>query len=314
MMGFKEVVRKTLIDLTGWKRILVLLLFGLLVPAIAGVFWRSHLQNAGLSPDMATFYVLKSFIGISLIWTSGFFLAFAVVGSAVGAISKELNEGTLLTLVSKPITRRHIVLGKFTGIVIHALLLITVIFLMQAVILWFVLPVEAPTIGALLLAILWIILYSLLVILVFASISLALSSLMDNQVVGTALACGAILFVFLFGIVITMVFATNQGAYENNYLYMFDGSYHLGNAFAPALEQALGGELLPAQEMGEIRAFAGIFQGGRFGGDTYGPSQYLYPAELANYVTPAVSTILLLVLAAGSLAVAVLMTERKDVG
>lgn len=313
MTGFKETVRKTLIDLTGWKRTPVLLLLGLLVPVIASVFWRSHLQNAGLSPDMATFYILKSFIGISFIWTSGFFLAFAVVASGVGAISKELNEGTLLTLVSKPIARRHIVLGKFTGIVIHALLMITVIFLFQAVILWFVLPVEAPTFGALLLAILWMIPYSLLVILVFASLSLVVSSLIDNQVVATALACGAILFVFLFGIVITTIFMTNQGAYENNYLYMLDGSYHLGNAFAPALKQALGGELLPAQELDEIRVFAGIFKGGRFG-DVSGHSEYLYPAELANYVTPVVSIILLMVLAAGSLAVAVLMTERKDVG
>lgn len=312
-MGFKEVVRKTLIDLTGWKRTLVLLLLGVLVPVIAGAFWRSHLQNAGLPPDMATFYLLKSFLGISFIWTTGFFLAFAVVASAVGAISKELNEGTLLTLVSKPIARSHIVLGKFTGIVIHALLMITVIFLIQAVFLWFVLPVEAPTIGALLLAIPWMILYSLLVILVFASLSLAVSSLIDNQVAATALACGAILFVFLFGIVITMIFMTNQGAYENNYLYLFDGSYHLGNAFAPALKQALGGEFLPAQELGEIRIFAGIFKGGRFG-ETYIPSEYVYPAELANYVKPAVSTVLLMVLAAGSLAVAVLVTERKDVG
>ena len=99
-MGFRAVVRKTLIDLTGWKRTLILLVFGLLVPVLTGVFWRFHLRDAGLSPDMATYYLLKSFIGVSFIWTTGFFLAFAVVTSAAGAISKESNDGTLLTLVS----------------------------------------------------------------------------------------------------------------------------------------------------------------------------------------------------------------------
>ena len=312
-MGFRAVVRKTLIDLTGWKRTMILLVFGLLVPVLTGVFWRFHLRDAGLSPDMATFYLLKSFIGVSFIWTTGFFLAFAVVTSAAGAISKESNDGTLLTLVSKPIARRQIVLGKFTGIVIHALLMITVIFLIQAVILWFVLPVEAPTFGALLLAIPWMILYSLLVILVFASLSLALSSLIDNQVVTTVLACGLIFFMFMFGTIGTRFFALQPNSYENNHIYMIDGSYQLGNAFAPALEQALGGEMLPAQQLGEITYFAGIFEGGRLD-EGYSSSEYQYPAQLANYVTPAVSAILLMVLVAGSLTVAVLMTERKDVG
>ena len=312
-MGFRSVVRKTLIDLTGWKRTLILLVLGLLIPVLTGIFWRFDLQKAGLSPEMETFRLLERFIGVSFIWTTGLFLAFAVVTSAAGAISKESNDGTLLTLVSKPIARRQIVLGKFTGIVIHALLMITVIFLIQAVILWFLLPVEAPTFGALLLAIPWMILYSLLVILVFASISLALSSLIDNQVVTTVLACGLIFFVFLFGPMSSMMFRMQSQSYENNHVYMIDGTYQLGNAFAPALEQALGGEMLPADELGEIKYFAGIFEGGRLEG-TYDSSEYLYPGELANYVTPAVSAILLVVLVAGSLTVAVLMTERKDVG
>ena len=311
-MGFRAVVRKTLIDLTGWKRTLTLLVLGLLVPVISGIAWRSHLQNAGLSPDMAKYDVLERFMGISFIWTCGLFLAFAVVTSAAGAISKEFNDGTLLTLVSKPIARRQIVLGKFTGIVIYSLLMITVILLIQAVILWFLLPVEAPTFGALLLALPWLILYSLLVILVFASISLALSSLIDNQVVITVLACGVILFTFLFGSV-SMIFIRTSHTYEDNYVYMIDGSYQFGNAFAPALKQALGGEMLPSQELEEMAYYAGIFKGGRQG-ELNSSSEYEYPGELANYVAPAVSATLLMVLVVGCLTVAVVMTERKDVG
>jgi ABC-type transport system involved in multi-copper enzyme maturation permease subunit len=313
-MGFRAVVRKTLIDLTGWKRTLILLVLGLFIPVLTSVFWRFSLQNANLSPDMAKYDVLERFIGISFIWTTGLFLAFAVVTSAAGAISKESSDGTLLTLVSKPIARRQIVLGKFTGIVIHSFLMITVILLIQAVILWFLLPVEAPTFGALLLAIPWLILYSLLVILVFASISLALSSLIDNQVVITVLACGLIFFTFIFGSISNMMFMMKPQAYEDNYVYMIDGSYQFGNAFAPALEQALGGEMLPPRELEEITYFAGIFKGGRMG-DVYGDSsEYQYPGELANYVPPAVSAALFMVLVAGCLTVAVVMTERKDVG
>jgi ABC-type transport system involved in multi-copper enzyme maturation permease subunit len=311
-MGFRAVVRKTLIDLTGWKRTLTLLVLGLFIPVVNGIFWRFELQNTGLSPDMETFFLLKRFIGISFIWTSGFFLAFAVVTNAAGAISKEFNDGTLLTLVSKPIARRQIVLGKLAAIVIHALLMQTIILLIQAVIFWFMLPVEAPTFAALLPAIPWMLLYSLLVILVFASISLALSSLIDNQVVTTVLACGVILFFFVFGPIGGHWFGVTPQSYQNNHVYMLDGSYQLGNAFAPALEQSLGGEMLPAGELGEITYFTGIFKGGRSGGGS--SSDYSYPGELANYVTPAVSVVLLMVLIAGATTVAVVATERKDVG
>ena len=315
-MGFAAIVRKTLIDLTGWKRTLLLLLLGLLVPVLTGIFWRFELQNAGLSPEMETYVVVKHFVGISFIWTAGLFLALAVVTSAAGAISKEAGDGTLLTLVSKPISRRQIVLGKFAAIVAHAFLMTAIILLVQAVVLWFMLPVEAPTFAALLAAIPWVLLYSLLVILVFTSVSLALSSLIDNQVAITVLACGVVLFMFLFGPISSM-FGLHSPSYENNRIYLMDGSYQLGNAFAPALEQALGGEMLPADELGEIKSFAGIFEGGRWE-DEYAnwesSSDYQYPGELANYVSPWVSVLLLMVLTAASLAVAVVMTERKEVG
>lgn len=311
-MGFRAVVRKTLIDLTGWKRTLILLVVGLLVPVITAFLWRSQLRNAGLAPPMETFLVLKQFVGISFIWTAGFFLAFAVVTNAAGAISKEANDGTLLTLVSKPISRRQIVLGKFVGIVAHALLMAAAILLVQAVLLWFALPVEAPTYAALLKALPWVLLYSLLVILVFASLSLALSSLIDNQVAVTVLSCGAILFLFLFGPILGTWFSMDQGSYEKNHLYMIDGAYQFGNAFAPAMEQALGGEMLPVEELGEIKYFAGIFEGGRARGTS--SSEYYYPGQLANYVAPAVSAVLLLVLAAGCTTMAIVVTERRDVG
>ena len=74
--------------------------------------------------------------------------------------------------------------------------------------------------------------------------------------------------------------------------------------------------MLPASEMGEMKTFAGIFEGGRW--DEYEDwqitSEYQYPGELANYVRPWVSVLLLMVLAGGSLAVAMVATERKDVG
>lgn len=312
-MGFRSIVSKTLIDLTGWKRTLILLILGLSVPVASGVFWRFGLEEQALSPEMETHSVLNRFIVVNFVWTAGIFLAFAVVISAAGSISKEAGDGTLLTLVSKPISRRQIVLGKFAGIVVHALLLEAALLLIQSIILWFVLPVEAPTFGALLAAIPWIIVYSLLVILVFGAISLALSSLLDSQVVITVIACALVLFVFIFG-PISQTFI-HQTAYENNYVYMMDGGYQFGNAFAPGLKQALGGEMLPTGQLSTMAFFTGIFEGGRWGWQTEGISAgYSYPAQLANYVSPIVSITLLLVLVAIALTVAVWATGRKDVG
>ena len=304
-MGFRSIVRKTLIDLTGWKRILILTILGLAVPIPAAVAWRLTLTGRDFSLEMQTYYVVTNFLTISFIWVAGFFLAFLVATNAAGAISKEAGDGTLLPLVSKPISRRQIVLGKFAAVAINAILFEAIILVLLAVMLRFMLPISTVTLMALLGAIPWILLYSLLVILVFGAISMALSALMESQIRIMAITIAVVVLVYGVITISHLMGIQSTKAYQEYHLYVFDAPYHLGNAFVPVMKQAMGGDLLPSSQLNGFQAFTGVFASA---------SNEERPAELANYIHPVVSIIITLAIAAVALWVALRAMERKDVG
>ena len=316
-MGVGFVIRKTLIDLTSPRRMLGLVMIGLLVPVLVALGWRSSLAAGRLSLDMETYYVLSNFLTISFIWVAGFFLAFVVSTNAAGFISRESSDGTLLPLVTKPISRRRIVLGKLAALVVNAVLLEAIILVLLALILRFMLSMEMPTFVAVLGSIPWILLYSLLVVLVFGSISLALSALIESQVKIMVLVTVVVLFVFGFGLIIHSA-GLSQELYERYHVYVVDMSYHLGNAFVPTLDRASGGQVLPASRFQFLQALTGIWEGEAdpilLQGIRFSPYRWFQrPAELANHVSPAVSIIIWIAVIGASMLVGLRAMERKDV-
>ena len=85
------------------------------------------------------------------------------------------------------------------------------------------------------------------------------------------------------------------------------------------MKVATGGEILPASQLSTMQAFSGIIEGGRELGELdwgqywSSPGGFSRPAELANYVSPAVSIFAWLAIFAGALCVALWAMERKEV-
>lgn len=77
-------------------------------------------------------YVIKSF-SLSVISFSGVLLAIFV---GIGMVHKEIRKKTVLTLLSKPITRLHFILGKFIGLELLLTLQFAVISFMILLVLW----------------------------------------------------------------------------------------------------------------------------------------------------------------------------------
>ncbi|MCX5998053.1 MAG: ABC transporter permease [Chloroflexi bacterium] len=318
-MAFRLIVRKTFMDLSGWKKTLLVLVIGLGVSVVLSLSWRGTVQHAGYSPEMQKYYLLSEFAGRCFVWVAGLFLAGMIAFNAAGAVSRETNEGTMLTLVSKPVRRRDIVLAKFVAIALHALLIEAIVLLLFVLVLWFTLPVEPSILLSLLAAVPWILLYSLLVIVVSTAVSIMFSTLLGSQIAITAVVAVGTLFFFLFGAALYVTGQFSTATYEARHIYLVDGAYNLGNAFAPALVHVVGGQMLPASQLSFLGGFSGIFVGGRenaFNSGYYSGSGVtcLYPAELANYLHPALSIFLLLVLAGGALFIALKVMERKDLG
>ncbi|MDY6833310.1 MAG: ABC transporter permease [Chloroflexota bacterium] len=312
MLGFRTVFRKTLIDLTGWKSLLTLVVIGLLFPVLV---MMSHQCNTDWGLAAQTHSLVDFFLMVFFIWTGGFFIAFLVSANAVGSISKEDAEGTLLFLVSKPVSRRHIVLAKLAAVVVRAVILETLMAMVFFLILRFLLPLEQDTFLAFLRTIPWLILYSLVIVVLCGTLSMALSALIRNQIVAMSLVSVAIIALFLSGAVVHRMVPDN---YDDYHLYYVDPSYHLGNVFVPVLKQTSGGELPPASSEASdsvdmMRGMNGVFKSGDDSRGKAGVLEFFYPAELTDYVSPAVSLALFVMISGLALGLALWAMERKEV-
>ena len=116
-------IRKTLIfDLFRLKRIIISIFFMVFVPALILDF----------IPPLSGEQHLVQLLGF-VTWYYNFAIMFPIIiiGSTGPLISEELRSGTLLFLVSKPISRTKIILSKFIALFVFG---ITVIFLSLSII------------------------------------------------------------------------------------------------------------------------------------------------------------------------------------
>lgn len=316
-MGFWLVARKTLIDLSEPKRVLASMLAGLLPPVL--MFWgsRSVLQTHSFSVQMQTDYVLGILLSVCFVWASGCFLAFLVSVNAAGLISRDASEGTLLLLVSKPVSRREILFGRFAAVVVNAFLIEATVLVALALILRVMLPIETATFVALLASIPWILAYSLLVTVVFGAIAVCLSCVLESQIKVMAALAIIVVFAFGFGMVSHEV-GVEDTLYRRSHLYLIDGAYQFGNAFVPTMERTTGGQILPVYMLQPTQAFSGVFEGGRDAGGLVWEgvipnASFWQPAVPTGDMSPLGSICALLGTSAVGLAIADWRIRRKDI-
>jgi len=307
-MRFQVVLSKTLGDLMSLKRTIALVLVGISIPISISFAWRDEMMKTPMSLEMQTHYVIDNFTILLFMWLAGFFLVLTVVATAAGFISKEDTDGTLLLMVSKPINRFEIVLGKFLALVLNTMILQAMVLLLSVLVFWIVLPLDPDTFAALLGLLPWVFLYSFLVTLTFGAISVALSTLMKSRVKITLVLMLIIMLVFFIAMIPRMLFATT---YENYHLYYPDLGYHLGNTFTILMSQAESGQMMP-QNQPLMTAFAGTYKGTE---ESLDPDIGAMPPSLGltNYVAPAVSVVILVGIFAIMLGLAMWAIERKEV-
>ena len=150
---------------------------------------------------------------------------------------------------------------------------------------------------------LWLLLYSVLTICLFATVAAALSALTRNLVVIMVVMSLLVMFCFLVGPMIRSMMPADGGFYMRYHLYYVDLSYHLQNAWVPFWAQASGGEIIPQ--------FSGWF-GFRWI-VTQPDGLYLDPVQTCGYFHPLTSVAVVLSLTALALLVAWQALERKDI-
>ncbi len=319
-MRFHVVMAKTIEDLMGLRRTVALLIGGL-APAVffPMVVWRETFQAGTMSLEMETSFLVGYFILFSFLWMAGFYLAYMVVGtSGLNLVDREREKGTLLLMVSKPISRTQFLLGKFLALVLTTLLLEAIVLLGSVILFWGLLGLDPDIVAALLNVLPWIFLFSLLVTLVFASLSIAISTLVSNDVVRGVILMVIVAAVFAVGPMWRTVW---PNTYEGYSIYYVDGSYNLGNAYVLLLDRVETGRMTPESQAwlgittGAYKAGTEVLLAAILGGEAFDLDIGAMPSSLERtaHLSPTLSIALLLMVTVGAFGVANLALNRKEV-
>lgn len=303
---------KTWRDMFGMKKVIFIVIammfLPLMVTDIIGLLTRGELgQSYGsFSPESVVNKIAFNLIFFVYFWSLGIVFALIISFQAAGIIADEVDRGTMLILVSKPIGRIQIFLGKFLAVFLFGVLISALGIFATA---WFSVLVLTGNIThfIMLLPLLeFLFLYSLFINAVFVSITMALSSIMKQgkKVGGVMIAIIAI--TYLIFMIIRM--AANV-YYIQYYLYYLDIGYHLTNVFVYFIEIT---QVIPSSSLwqGNFSMFFGIFEGGQ-ADSSQGIS--LGGMEVVDYVSPLVSLYLWLGITLVLLVFGLLKLKKKEI-
>jgi len=314
------VMNKTISELMSFRRLVAGLFIGLAPVILFGFVWREIFSSGTLSLEMQIRSMVGYFMLISFVWTVGAFIAYLIIVSGTDSISKEEESGTLLLMVSKPISRFQFILGKFLGLLVTTLLLEILILFGSVFIFWLTLGLDPETVGALLSVAFWMFLYSIIVAILFDALAIAISTLLKSQMLKITLSILLVGFIFTFGLIMRGLWPST---YENYHLGYIDPGYHLGNIYVSAVEQVESGRITP-----QTQAYMGLINGTYSAGIEeavlvmfIGTSQSFDPdigamppsLERTNYLNPVFSALLCLVVSAAAMGVAKISIEKKEV-
>ncbi len=315
------VMEKTIRELMSLKRLVTVLIVGL-VPAIflGSVVWGESFRSGTMSLEMQVHSLVGYFLLISFMWIAGIYLAYVITASGMDFISKEEEQGTLLLMVSKPISRFQFILGKFLALLVTTLLLELVILFGSITVFWALLGLDADVIKPLIGLVPWIFLYSVIVIILFDALTIAISALFRGSVIKTVITMLMIMLIFGLGPILRAAWPTT---YDNYNLHYIDPGHHLGNIYVSFSNQAESGRMTP-----QIQAYLGLFTGTYKAGmeemvlAMFTGSSESFDADIGamppslektDSISPAVSVLLCLAVSAAALGVARVAINRKEV-
>lgn len=240
-------------------------------------------------------------------WTFG--IIFTSIIGIFGAplIAEEIDSGTMLILVSKPINRYKIFLGKYIALFLYGILLsLSAIFLLG----WISIFRYSGNIYhfvEILPFLFSLFLYTTVLSFIFVSITLALSSIFKKSKNATLVVIFLVILSFLgFSTIIELIHYN----YEKFQIYHFNLGYHLGNMYILFIELF---NAIPPSSAWQSN-FAKLFGIFRYLADV-DPDQNinLGGLEQTNYYLPVVSLLIWIIIALLLLLYGLLSLKKREI-
>ncbi|MBN2330623.1 MAG: ABC transporter permease subunit [Candidatus Aenigmarchaeota archaeon] len=310
-MRFQVIMFKTLKDLFSIRRSLLFIIGVMIVPLVAGGMFSGG-DGAALGDmtlAMQNQMVLGLFIILTFMWMAGIPLVLLASVTCGDFISKEDGEGTLLLLVSKPVARSEIIIGKFLAFMVSAILLQMIVLLMSSLLMASTMHLDVYVFNNMLSLIPSLIMYSVFVSFIFGTIATALSSLFKSRIKTIMTLVGITILIF-FGFM--MIRGWLGSAYEGYYINYMDVNYHLGNSYLFFVESG-GLKLIPIYQ-GIMGQFTGTYDAADINKLFDRDIGALPPAlEPKSYNTPAASLAIWTFLALALLGLGIYRFQRKEI-
>ena len=121
------IIKLTFLEMFKKKIIYICLVMTLGFLTLYGVALHYVYNSLGQMDVMMRAVLSSQFLSMGM-YVAGFIISFLSIFASVGAISGEIEQGNYLALLSKPIHRFEMVIGRWVGIVIMLLLYVTILF------------------------------------------------------------------------------------------------------------------------------------------------------------------------------------------
>jgi ABC-type transport system involved in multi-copper enzyme maturation permease subunit len=274
-----------------------------------GAFGEASFDSFTLA--MQNQMVMGLFIIMTFLWTAGIPLVLLAAVTCGDFISKEHQDGTLVLLISKPVKRFDIIIGKFVAFMLSTLLLQLIAVLLTVVVIHSSLEADIFILDNMLSLVPSVFAYSIFVALVFGMIATSFSCLFKSRIKAIIVLVALTILIY-FGFMTFRGWFIALGYYKVSGFSYLDVNYHLGNTYLYFL-QSSGFRLMPIYQ-GILGQFTGTFEasdpGKLFDADLRAMPPTLEPK---NYNSPFMSLIIWLILASVILAFGILRFERKEI-
>jgi len=305
---FPIITAQALRDIFTLRRIVAYLIILCIVPAITAMLVPSNISSYPL--EMQIVKLTDYMFSLGFLWIGGIPLVFMCAGTMSSMINSEITEGTLLQLITRPVRRWEVIIGKFLAFFILFAFVEILAFLLSAYLLIYFSGAHLSVFVSMLAFLPPLIIYSFLVAVFFGSISLVLSTVIRKNAF-TIVIVAFLVMLFYIGFLFFRLLGAKY--YQDYYLYYIDIGYLLGNVYIMLLN-AFSINLSPNFQL--IFGFtAGTFDPAAFM-DTYDFDQgfRLTALPVNDFVSGGVSLLICLFLPAGLILLAIMRVKKMEVG
>jgi len=301
------IIKKTFQDIYSLKKLIFTTLLMVLIPLLFVIA-----PILGVDFGAVSVHHAATAIGITLVfwvffWMLGLTFTSVIGTSGSSLIAEEVSSGTLLILVSKPISRIKIFLGKYIALYLYGML---VSFLSIFILGWTTTLIQSGNLDhfiALIPFLTALFIYSLFLLFLFTSMTMAFSSIFKKSRTTSMIVIIIVMISYLAFFLIRMLTGTFYSAFQ---LYHFDLGYHLGNVFIFFIESL---NAIPPSINWQMNF--GMMTGVYKLTPNLDPDQYinLGGLEKTNYYLPIFSLLLWVIIAVLLLIFGILSLKKREI-